>query len=167
MPTKHLVLVRHAKSSWRHPDLADHDRPLNGRGREAATAVGRHLRSSGWHPDLVWCSSATRARQTLERLRLEDAPAVIEDQLYGASAGALLARVRAVPDDVHTLMVIAHNPGIEELTRLLAKPDDGLTAPGKFPTGAVADLEFAVDRWAEVAPAGGRLRGLVLPRALA
>jgi phosphohistidine phosphatase len=167
MPIKHLVLVRHAKSSWSDPNLADHDRPLNRRGREAATAMGGHLRGSGWHPDLVLCSSATRARQTLERLQLEDVRIVIEDGLYGATAGALLGRVRAVGDDVHTLAVIAHNPGIEELTRMLATQDDDPAAAGKFPTGAVADLEFAVDHWSEVAPGGGRLRALVLPRALA
>ena len=70
------------------------------------------------------------------------------------------------PDEVHTLMVIGHNPGIEELTRLLGKPDDGLAVAGKFPTGAAADLEFAVDGWSDVAPHGGRLRTWVRPRAL-
>jgi phosphohistidine phosphatase len=166
MPAKRLVLVRHAKSSWTDPDLADHDRPLNARGRDAATVVGRHLRTSGLRPDLVLCSSATRAQQTLERLQFEDAPVLVEDQLYGASAYSLLSRVRTVPGEVHTLVVIAHNPGLEELAHLLAEHDDQLAAAGKFPTAAVADLEFAIDEWAEVAPGGGRLRTLVLPRAL-
>jgi phosphohistidine phosphatase len=167
MPTKRLVLIRHAKSSWADPDLTDHDRPLNARGREAAGTVGRHLRRSGVHPDLVLCSSATRARQTLARLDFEDAPVGVEDQLYGASATALLTRVRAVPSDVQTLVIIAHNPGIEDLTRLLADHDDPLAAARKFPTGGVAELEFAVDDWAQVAPGRGRLRALVVPRDLA
>jgi phosphohistidine phosphatase len=166
MPSKRLVLVRHAKSSWTNPDLADHDRPLNARGRDAATAVGQFLHGSGVRPDLVLCSSATRARQTLERLHFEGAAVVIEDDLYGAGASALLTRVLAVPNEVHTLAVIAHNPGIEDLARLLADQRDDLEAAGKFPTGAVADLEFAIDAWAEVAPGQGQLRSFVVPRAL-
>jgi phosphohistidine phosphatase len=161
MPVKRLLLVRHAKSSWSDPDLSDHDRPLNGRGREAATTVGRHLRGSGLRPDLVLCSSATRTRQTLERLGFDDAAVAVEDQLYGASATALLSRLRAVPGDVQTLMVIAHNPGIEDLARLL-----GDHHVPKFPTAAVADLEFAIETWAEAAPGGGRVRAFVLPRDL-
>jgi phosphohistidine phosphatase len=161
MAGKRLVLVRHAKSSWSDPDLTDHDRPLNARGRDAATTVGRHLRESGLRPDLVLCSSATRARQTLERLQFDDAAVLIEDQLYGSSATALLARVRAVPGDVQTLVVIAHNPGIEDLARLL-----GDHYVPKFPTAAVADLEFAIDSWAQAAPGRGRVRAFVLPRDL-
>jgi phosphohistidine phosphatase len=161
VPDKRLVLIRHAKSSWSDPDLADHDRPLNGRGRDAAARVGRHLRESGLRPDLVLCSSATRTRQTLERLGFEDTPVLVEDELYGASAYALLGRIRAVPNEVHTLVVIAHNPGIEDLARSLG--DHYVT---KFPTAAVADLEFAVDGWAEVAPGRGRIRSFVLPRDL-
>jgi phosphohistidine phosphatase len=166
MPAKRLVLVRHAKSSWSDPDLSDHDRPLNARGRDAATAVGGYLGRSGLRPDLVLCSPATRTRQTLERLPFDDSPVLFEDQLYGASAFALLARVRAVPDEVQSLVVIAHNPGLEELAHLLAGPDDDLAAAGKFPTAAVADLEFAINGWAEVAPDSGRLLAFVLPRDL-
>jgi phosphohistidine phosphatase len=166
MPGKRLILVRHAKSSWSDPDLADHDRPLNARGRDAASAVGRYLRSLGLRLDLVLCSSATRAVQTLERLDLERTPLVVEDELYGAGAATLLARVRGVSNDVGSLMVIAHNPGMEDLARLLAGGNDDLAAAGKFPTGAVADLEFAVEGWPEVAPGGGRLRTFVVPRAL-
>ena len=166
MAAKRLVLVRHAKSSWRDPDLADHDRPLNGRGRDAADRVGRHWRDSGLRPDLVLCSSATRTRQTLERLQFDDAPVLIEDRLYGAGTTALLDRVRAVPTEVQTLVVVAHNPGIEQLAHLLAEPDDQLAAAAKFPTAAVADLEFAIDTWAQVAPSRGRVRAFVLPRDL-
>ena len=89
------------------------------------------------------CSSAIRTRETLERLQFDDAPVLIEEQLYGAGAGALLGRVSAVPSEVQTLVVIAHNPGIEDLAHLLAEADDRLAAAGKFPTAAVADLEFA------------------------
>lgn len=166
MPAKRLVLIRHAKSSWSDPDLGDHDRPLNARGRDAATRVGRHLRGAGLRPDLVLCSSATRARQTMEGLEFGDAPVLIEDQLYGAGATGLLRRVQAVPSQVHTLVLIAHNPAIEELAELLSGYDDQLAAAGKFPTAAVADLEFACDDWTEVGPGSGRLRAFLVPRAL-
>ncbi len=112
------------------------------------------------------CSSAIRTRETLERLQFDDAPVLIEEQLYGAGATALLGRVSAVPSEVQTLVVIAHNPGIEDLARWLAGDGDRLAAAGKFPTGAVADLEFGIDGWAEVAPGRGRVLSFVLPRDL-
>src|SRR6516165_3937456 len=109
MTSKLLVLLRHAKSSWADPDLPDHDRPLNARGRDAAALVGRHLRQEGPPPDLVLCSSAVRTRQTLERLELPNrVEVVIEDRLYGATAGSLLARIRQVPPGDETVLVIAH-----------------------------------------------------------
>src|SRR5262245_53225155 len=120
MTSKLLVLLRHAKSSWADPDLPDHDRPLNGRGRDAAALVGRHLRQEGPHPDLVLCSSAVRTRQTLEGLELPGrVEVVIEDRLYGASAESLLSRIRQVPPGDGTVLVIAHNPGVEDLARTL------------------------------------------------
>ena len=134
MEPKRLALVRHAKSSWADPALADHDRPLNARGRRAAALVGEHLRAEGMEPDLVLCSSATRARQTLELFEL--APAtdiVIEDQLYGAAARELLVRMRRIPARVGSAMVIGHNPGLEELVeRPRRGPRDGA---GEVPDG--------------------------------
>src|SRR5215216_6730711 len=120
MEPKRLALVRHAKSSWADPDLADHDRPLNARGRRAATLVGQYLHAAGVHPDLVLCSSATRARQTLELLPLARMTDVlIEDQLYGAGPHELLARLRRIPAAVGSALLIGHNPGLEELAREL------------------------------------------------
>jgi phosphohistidine phosphatase len=162
---KRLVLVRHAKSSWADPAIADHDRPLNKRGRRAATVVGRHLREAGLAPDLVLCSSANRARATLERFGLPPATELrIEDQLYGAGASALLARLRTVPAAVGSVLVLAHNPGVEDLVGLLV--DDRRALPDRFPTAAVAELRLPIRTWAELAPQVGRLRSFVVPREL-
>jgi phosphohistidine phosphatase len=135
---KRLYLLRHAKSSWKHAELADRDRPLAGRGRRAAKAIGRHLREQGIDPDLVLCSPARRARETLERIEpaLGRGAVQVEPELYGASAGELLARLRGVADEVESVMLIGHNPAIAELALDLC----GLEQ--KYPTGALATLAF-------------------------
>ena len=162
---KRLVLVRHAKSSWADPDLDDHDRPLNGRGRRAAVRVGRHLRGAGLVPDLVLCSSAVRTRATLDRFAFPSGTTVsIEDPLYGAGADALLQRLRVVPDDVRSVLLLGHNPGVEDLAALLV--DDRHVLPEKYPTAAVADLRLSIGRWDALAPGVGRLDGFVTPRGL-
>jgi phosphohistidine phosphatase len=162
---KRLVLLRHAKSSWADADLADHDRPLNRRGRRAATVVGHHLRDAGLVPDLVLCSSAVRARETLGRLGLAATTDVsVEDPLYGADATELLARLVTVPDSIGSVLVLGHNPGVEDLARLLVA--DRHTVPERFPTAAVADLRLSIGRWTEIAPRVGRLHGFVTPREL-
>ena len=162
---KQLLLLRHAKSSWSDPDLADHDRPLNARGRQAATLVGRHLRASAPVPDLVLCSSARRTRETLELLDIGAATeVVVEDRLYGAGAGDLLARLRTVPAAVKSVLLIGHNPGIEQLAALLID-SDGATAES-FPTAALADVRLPISAWADLDPGVGRLHAFVVPRDL-
>jgi len=165
MQPKRLVLVRHAKSSWADPDIIDHDRPLNARGRRAAPLVGRHLRQAGLRPDLVLCSSATRARQTLELLRIRPGGEVlVEDQLYGAGASELLTRLGKVPAAIGTVLLIGHSPGIEELARLLIVDGDALIET--FPTCAVADLLLPIRTWKELDSGVGRLHAFVIPRDL-
>src|SRR5262245_6241843 len=114
---KHLYLLRHAKSSWKDTSLPDHDRPLAGRGRRAAKAIAGHLREQGIEPELVLCSTARRARETLERIEpaLGASALCLEDELYAAGAPALLERLRSVPDPVGSVMLIGHNPALEEL----------------------------------------------------
>ena len=134
-----LYLLRHAKSSWKDASLDDHDRPLAPRGRKASKAIGRYLRDHDIEPELVLCSSAKRARQTLERLGPAGVDARIEPELYGAGAHALLERLHAVPEDVASVMLIGHNPGMQQLAFTLAGLDD------KFPTAALATFECS--RW--------------------
>jgi len=154
-----------AVSSWADPDLADRDRPLNARGRRAGARVGEYLRDAGVRPDLVLCSAARRARQTLELLQLAKTTNVlIEDQLYGAESHTLLSRLRSIPDDAASAMLIGHNPGVEELARILV--GDERTLPVKFPTGAVADVRLASQHWNEIEAGIGRLRAFVTPREL-
>jgi phosphohistidine phosphatase len=156
---KRLYVLRHAKSSWDEPGLADHDRPLSGRGRRAADAIGRHLRAEGIEPELVLCSSSARTRETLARVGLEGE---VERELYGASAGELIARLREVPGGIASVLVLGHNPGMEELTLALADaPHD------KYPTGALATVELDIGDWSAIIPGCGRLIDFVRPRELA
>ena len=163
-----LHLLRHAKSSWDDPRLDDHSRPLAPRGvkagRQLATWIGDH----GPHPTLVLCSTATRARETLELVlpALGDPDVSFEDGLYHASAGALLERVRALEGEPDDVMVVGHNPGLQDVALLLSvrSPDRERIAT-KLPTGALVTLETTTP-WALVAPGSARIVELVLPREL-
>jgi phosphohistidine phosphatase len=164
-----LYLLRHAKSSWDEPGLADHERPLAPRGRRATELIAKHIRRERIAPELVLCSTARRARETFEGI----APAIgddlevrFEDDLYGASADELLARLQAVPDTVESAMLIGHNPSIQALALCLAAGGEGLDRLGrKYPTGALATLTLDVP-WPELAPAAATLTGFVRPRDL-
>jgi phosphohistidine phosphatase len=160
---KRLLLLRHAKSSWDDPALADHDRPLAARGRTAAQLIGAHLRRERIPVSLVLCSSARRARETLE---LVDPPGEmqIEAELYGASRDQLLERVRQLPETSDSVMLIGHNPAIQELAACLAG-DGGELVEQKFPTGALATLTFA-GPWRALRPGGAELAAFVRPREL-
>jgi phosphohistidine phosphatase len=162
---KHLALCRHAKSSWADPDLADRDRPLNARGRRAAILVGRYLRDNHVRPELVLCSPATRARQTLELLQLAPTTEVlIDDQLYGAAPSELLTRLQDIPARINSAMLIGHNPAVEQLARLVL--NDPAALPEKYPTGAIADLRLPIDRWHDLVPGAGTLHAFLTPRSL-
>jgi phosphohistidine phosphatase len=163
---RRVYLLRHAKSSWKRPELADHDRPLAGRGKRAAEAIAKHMRSQQFEPELVLCSSARRARATLERIEpaLGRAPVRVEGELCGASARELLARLRRLPDDVASVLVIGHNPGIHELALELAGSAPQLA--GKFPTAALATLAFHGSAWGELGPEATELVELTRARDL-
>lgn len=171
---KTLLLLRHAKSSWDDPSLDDFDRPLNERGRKAAPRVGAWMRTSDWVPERVLCSAARRARETWARVEeaLEaDPPPDVEvvQGLYLAEPHRILAFVRGQPEEVERVLVVGHNPGFEDLARILAGSGDPLARSllgGGFPTGGLAVFRFPVERWEQVAPGGGRLEVFVRPRDL-
>lgn len=158
-----LHLLRHAKSSWTDPALDDHERPLAPRGRKAAKRLRRYTAEHDVRPRLVLCSTAVRALDTLERVLpgLGEPEVVTDDALYHASAGQLLARLRALPAGLAEVMIVGHNPALEDLLRALTGAD-ALT----LPTGALATLEADVGDWHGLVAGSALLRRLVLPRSL-
>ena len=166
---RRLYLLRHAKSSWDDPDVEDHDRPLAPRGRKATKLLARHLRSQRIVPDLVLCSTARRARETLEGIASalgDDVPVRFEPELYGASDAGLLARLSAVADSMESLMLIGHNPAIQMLTLSLAGGGEELASvERKYPTGALATLRFQ-GSWRDLEPGAATLTAFVKPRDL-
>jgi phosphohistidine phosphatase len=161
-----LYLLRHAKSSWEDPDLDDHERPLAPRGERAGRAMARYVREHRIDPELVICSTAQRARMTLDLVAdgfPEPAPRVKLDRaVYEADADELLAMLRGVPPATSSAMLVGHQPAIGDLARLLVGADERLA--GKFPTGALAILED--EEWAALGPGGAELRDLVKPKRL-
>ncbi len=170
-PLRRLVVLRHAKSAW--PEgVPDHERPLAPRGRRDATAAGRALADADCLPDLALCSTARRARQTWELAAAQwgTPPPVRHDQrLYAADVPELLAVVRTVPAEVRTLLLIGHNPGLEELVLTLAGDslndalDDVRT---KFPTSAIAVLAWYGAGWRSLGPGTALLTGMKVPRGM-
>jgi phosphohistidine phosphatase len=162
---KRLHLLRHAKSSWDEPDLPDHERPLAPRGERAAGKIAEHVHREGIAPELVLCSTALRARQTLAALLPAlpgEAEIRLEDGLYGAGASQVLERVREVDESVGSVLVVGHNPTLHELAVALTGRDDALE---RFPTGALATVAFRAP-WARLADGGAELEGFVVPREL-
>jgi phosphohistidine phosphatase len=169
LAVKRIHLLRHAKSSWEDAGLADHDRPLAPRGRRATKTLAKHLSREGIAPDLVLCSTALRARETLEGLSpaLGAAASVsFEDRLYGASGAELLERLREIPDTVESVMLIGHNPAIERLALDLAGSGEAVgELERKYPTGALATLEFD-GSWSALERSSGHLARFIRPRDL-
>jgi phosphohistidine phosphatase len=170
---KTLYLLRHAKSSWDDPTLPDHERPLAARGRRAAPVMGAWLRDQARRPDAVICSTAIRARETWE-LAARDWPEAPEAELrrtvYDAGAPQLIAIAQGAPDSADTLLLIGHNPAMEEAAALLAGGGDTralATMQSKYPTAAVAELTFDVDSWSEIGRDTGHLARFVRPKDLA
>jgi len=157
---KQLYLLRHAKSSWDDPSLADHERPLAPRG----------LRASGIEPALVLCSPSRRTRETLEFLSGAIGGEVrFEPALYAADEDVLLGVLRGVPARVPSVLLIGHNPGLQRLAvTLVGSEDEEQIAKliEKMPTGALASFALPIDDWSELAPKAGKLVGYVVPRDL-
>jgi phosphohistidine phosphatase len=167
-----VILLRHAKSSWSDPAIDDHDRPLNRRGKAAAPLIGRWLAERCHVPDTVLCSSSRRTRQTVDRMRcspLELPEPAIERELYHASPEQMLDRVRELPDDCRTVMLVGHNPGLGSLVRKMSDGRENRRcrrAYEHFPTGAAAVLEFDLDNWSNVDFGKARFVDFASPREL-
>lgn len=153
---KRLVLIRHAKSSWKHSELADFDRPLNQRGRQDAPMMGERLLKRALHPDVIVCSPALRARQTAEaiagRLALPVQQLLFRPEIYEAEPDSLLDLIRDFDQGWQTVFLVGHNPGLTELGNLLTGDQiDNL------PTCALLVIDFEVSNWRLLAPGAGTL----------
>ncbi|ADV46369.1 SixA phosphatase family protein [Nitratifractor salsuginis] len=161
--SKKLILMRHAKSSWKEP-LPDQERPLNKRGKRAAKMIGKTLAEKGIIPDLILSSDAKRARATAKRvlkaLDKEKIDLQLDPALYAADAREILREIEKTEDKIQTLMVVAHNPGISELAVMLSGED----AFSWLPTAAVVVLEIDGDSWREIAPGKAKVLLHLIPR---
>lgn len=160
---KTLLLLRHAKSSWKDNDAKDFDRPLNQRGLKAAPVIGRLIRKRKLQPDLVISSPAERARQTIQ-LVLEAAGLKAElrydERIYEASAARLFEIVSQIDDEAAVVMMVGHNPGFEELVEALTGE------PLSLPTAALACIELDIEKWSKVRSGANQLSWLVKPKEL-
>ncbi|SCA55348.1 Phosphohistidine phosphatase [Candidatus Terasakiella magnetica] len=169
---KHLLLLRHAKSSWADPSLSDFDRPLNARGLKAASKMSRFLSEKMELPDVILCSTAMRTRQTLKPLLDVYAHSFeikLSRELYHASDMSMLDMIQNVEGKADVVMVIGHNPGMEQLADYVCGKggeDDLYEMSLKFPTAACAHLSFDVDNWSKIGRASGVLKRFFKPRDL-
>ena len=161
--TLQLILMRHAKSSWDDPVAADFDRPLNGRGRRSAKALGHWLRQRGWLPDRVLCSSARRTRETLDGLRLE-AGAEYLDALYHAGEEEMLACLRRAGGT--RVLMIGHNPGIAGFAAQIVSAPPSHPRFADYPTGATLVAGFSAENWAQANWHEANTLDFVVPRDL-
>ena len=170
---KLLGLFRHAKSDWHDAKARDFDRGLNARGRKGAALMGQHIIDHGIHWQRVLASPAVRVAETIElgsRAVGRDVPVIWDRRIYLASSVILSEVLHEVPDKVESVLMVGHNPGLEDLIFDLV-PDDG-TCPlrgrveEKFPTAAFAVLECDIDRWSDLEDGCARLVHLMRPRDL-
>lgn len=161
---KSIYVLRHGKSDWKAIHGSDHERPLAPRGIAAAEQMGRFLTSSGQIPARIISSTAARARRTAELAAGAgewECPADFTSALYGASVTAVIDLVKGADDSDHSLLLVGHQPTWAEL---IADLTGGVLV--RFPTAALARIDFDTDRWRDVAPGTGTLRWLVTPKLL-
>ena len=158
-----LYLLRHAKSSWKDASLRDFDRPLKGRGRDAAKQIGKRLASEKPEPEMVVCSPAVRTRETANivvkhaRFKVD---VTFDERIYEASLRDLLHVVADIPDDKQVALMIGHNPGFEELVAYLSGEHR------RMPTSALAKIGLDVASWRDVRAGEGTLEWFVTPKEL-
>ena len=144
---KTLLILRHAKSSWKDVELADHDRPLNKRGKRDAPRMGSLIRDQGLQPDLILSSTAVRARRTAKAAADEcgyDGELVLTPELYAFDPAPYLASLAELADDYGTVMIVGHNPAVEELAETLTGEYQ------RFPTATLAEIQLPIVSWSEI-----------------
>ncbi|ANK74171.1 histidine phosphatase family protein [Ensifer sp. ENS07] len=166
-----LLLLRHAKSAW--PDgVADINRPLGERGRKAAPLMGGYMARHALVPDLALVSTAKRAQETWTLVAAALPPGITVENtraIYEVEAAQILSVLRATDPAIRTLLIVGHNPGMEDLAHELVGSGDAdlrMRMADKFPTAALAVLEFEATGWRELLSGGARLARFVTPRSL-
>jgi phosphohistidine phosphatase len=168
--SKRLLLLRHAKSAWDNQNIADFERPLSSRGRKAAPVVGAYLARKNYVPELVLCSSARRASETLDLAIAgwPKQPTVRKLKgLYLAMPREMLKRLQTAGNEFACVMLVGHNPGIADLANWLTNEGDAASRGAlarKFPTAAVAVIDFDVEDWKDVDAETGRLVDFATPK---
>lgn len=160
---KTLFLLRHAKSSWKDANLPDFERPLNHRGKRACETIGNYLKSKGIIPELIVCSPAVRARETLDRVMKAakwTAEVRYDQRIYEASGMRLAEVVAQIDADKKAAMLVGHNPGMEELLMLLTAETE------RMQTACVAKIELKTTKWVNAVDKRASLEWLIRPREL-
>lgn len=141
---KTLLILRHAKSSWNHPELSDYDRPLNGRGKRDAPRMGKHLRQEGLIPDRILTSSAKRARKTANKVaKASGYTGKVKklDTFYDTVPGVYFETLQALSNKHQRVMIVGHNPTMEQLVSHLTGNVE------QMPTAALAHIELPIEHW--------------------
>lgn len=172
----YLYILRHGKSSWAEIGVDDFDRPLTKRGRRAAARMGREMARRAYVPSLILCSPALRARQTLDHLLPELTEAIqgtldvrFDDDVYLASWEILVRQLSALPESAGPVLLIGHNPGLHDLAERLSGKKKGkrrARLAERFPTAALAVIDFGATPWDQLRPGGGSLEAVIFPREL-
>ena len=161
---KNLLLMRHAKSSWKDDRLTDHQRPLNKRGREDAKRIAKHMIQHDLFPDLILSSTAVRASETVELVAEElgyDDPIQFSDDLYMGEPEDFIDVLRTLGDDYETVMIVAHNPGLELYLEIIDREIEAL------PTSGLCQITFDLESWKEISlTSQGNLIGFWTPRTI-
>ena len=146
---KKLLILRHAKSSWDDPALADHDRPLNERGERDAPRMGKLIKDQDIVPDMIICSTAKRARETAKLVAEHcgyKGKISKSSELYGEGFNAYFETLKAIGSDPKTVMVVGHNPDIQEFTAQVIGREE------RMPTAALAYAEIGIKTWKDFSP---------------
>lgn len=158
---KKIYILRHAKSSWDNPVLADFDRPLNERGSRTADFMGELIHKSDFQPELILSSPATRAKETaniIKKTARLQSEIKFEENIYEASPQTLLKIISDLNENLQSVMLVGHNPGLEGLIKILTGESHSM------PTAGLAIVDLNVVKWKEADLDSGKLRDLIRPK---
>ena len=168
---KQLYILRHAKSDY-PAGTDDHERPLNKRGEKACKLMGKYIQENNIAPQAILCSDATRTTQTAKNIMRAAGiqnPISFSKTLYLATPGEILKEIAKVDDSIESVLIVAHNPGVEQLARLLTAAGDAESIARlkeKYPTAALACFSIDATSWKEINPASGNLDKFITPKML-